>query len=126
MPRTSPFRAAPRTTIFFKPCIPEMTKLSACSALLGDAAARHFFLLLEHRFERRAGVDAEGLDLELALIGGPARAVRPRRLLGGEPAGQADARAGHRILGEPPADLALARLDGGGERLALLRGSSRR
>ena len=101
--------------------MPVMTKLSGLQRAARDAAARHLLLLLEHGFERRAGVDAEGLDLQLALLGGPARAVLQRRDLGGELAGQADARAGHRVLGEPPADLLLARLDGGGERRALLR-----
>ena len=97
-----------------------MTKLSACNELL-DAPARHFFLLLEHRLERRAGVDAEGLDLQLALIGRPARAVLQRGGLGREFAGQSQARAGDRVLDQPPADLLLPRLDGGGQRRALRR-----
>ena len=121
MPRTSPFRAKPRTTIFFNPCIPEMTKLSACSALLATRRRGIFFCC-----SNTASSVAPVSMRKVSTWSWPCSEAQrvpfgPGVILGGEPAGQADARAGHRILGEPPADLPLARLDGGGERLALLR-----
>ena len=86
-----------------------------------DTAARQLLLLLEHALQCRAGVDAECFDLQLALLRGPARAVGAGRLLVASLAGQADARSGDRVFGEPPADRLLARRDRGRKRRALRR-----
>ena len=78
-PRTSPSARIAVTRIFFRPCMPAMREGRPSRRLLrGDAAPRQLLLLLEHGLERRAGVDAERLDLQLALLRAPARAGRSR------------------------------------------------